>query len=976
MNEPIFTAAPFFLFRAPVWTKEDYDAIVAHENKLLELFDNNLDLQHAIRIASSSLYTSLKERPLKKPKQVLASLYQYAVRMSTRATPFGLFSFVASGNWSEKTNATFDIKSLKKQARPDMQWLWNVLQKHYQDDYFTTSLPVKAHPLITFQGQRASIDYRYFSSHDTPAKPVSIRATSLIRSILSLAHEAISFDKLWEALKSPDLDKEKTLELVQKLLQEQFLLPGDIPSLLSSCPWKTVSTYIPTSIIQKIDLYNSNSIEQEDALFDSIQDEMQAVAQSKNMLQVDLVHTRSKFQLPTSVKDELEKAMSVWWKISTGLKPVSPLKRYFGRFLEKYGTCRTVPLLELLSQDKGLGSFEQTPHPSESKFATIWKKWLQQEWQRCIKTDQKEIVLTEEILDRLFTLSHTMPSDPKEAMNSFELFCHVVAESEEQIDNREFLVHFSDLTWQAGSAFGRFLPLFDTEFHESLSTLYCQEEKLDPGTLYVMPSYWPASVRYANVATQTCVSDFKLDIFGKKDASCLSLSDIYVGVTQSRFYLTLKEGGREVILRPGNMLNPKSAPLALQFMRLVSLERSNKVLLFSLPESLQETSYMPRVRFHKTLLAAAKWRFDTTFVHNESHDCIAKRFTEWADRWHLPTQCTLVHEDQLLLINRTDPVCMDEIIQKCRKGHTLEFSEPIQSFWATSQRGHHFTEIVVPFVKNMSFSKKEPSVVACSYHAISPDIRWKLPGSEWLSAKFYLQPDKKNSFLLEQLYTLIQKSNLSNWFFVRYNDPEPHIRLRIKLSSLHDLTETLSSIQHSALEWLQEGYIQNMVFSPYEREIERYGGIELIDTIEELFHIDSMTVLSCLHLPLEKPVLRALSVVSFLQDGDFSLDEMRRLLQCPDEYLNGFRTYKNQLFTLVGQLQPTDSRAAILRKITSLSQTLPVSKRLHIYKSLLHMHCNRHGCNETEEKQACKYAEQLLLKKFLLIPILTNKVTF
>jgi thiopeptide-type bacteriocin biosynthesis protein len=103
------------------------------------------------------------------------------------------------------------------------------------------------------------------------------------------------------------------------------------------------------------------------------------------------------------------------------------------------------------------------------------------------------------------------------------------------------------------------------------------------------------------------------------------------------------------------------------------------------------------------------------------------------------------------------------------------------------------------------------------------------------------------------------------WFFIRYSDPAPHLRLR-----LHGDAETLQRAVWPALQkaigpWLDEGRIWRVVLDTYEREVERYGGAEGIVLAERLFHADSEAVLE---------------IVELLDPGDAGLDERWRLTLC------------------------------------------------------------------------------------------------
>ena len=87
---------------------------------------------------------------------------------------------------------------------------------------------------------------------------------------------------------------------------------------------------------------------------------------------------------------------------------------------------------------------------------------------------------------------------------------------------------------------------------------------------------------------------------------------------------------------------------------------------------------------------------------------------------------------------------------------------------------------------------------------------------------------------------------VDHWFFLRYGDPEHHLRLRfhgepgaLREHALPALTDALAAP-------LGEGTVSKVALDTYEREIERYGGDEGIELAEQFHAADSDAVLKVL----------------------------------------------------------------------------------------------------------------------------------
>lgn len=103
------------------------------------------------------------------------------------------------------------------------------------------------------------------------------------------------------------------------------------------------------------------------------------------------------------------------------------------------------------------------------------------------------------------------------------------------------------------------------------------------------------------------------------------------------------------------------------------------------------------------------------------------------------------------------------------------------------------------------------------------------------------------------------KAKLEKWFFIRYLDPDYHIRLRIKLKNQHDFSILLKGIQKEFQSYLSAGTVRDIQLAIYNREVERYP-IEYIDEIEYIFSLDSSFSLRVMQDDLSPEHLYAVSV--------------------------------------------------------------------------------------------------------------------
>lgn len=178
-------------------------------------------------------------------------------------------------------------------------------------------------------------------------------------------------------------------------------------------------------------------------------------------------------------------------------------------------------------------------------------------------------------------------------------------------------------------------------------------------------------------------------------------------------------------------------------------------------------------------------------------------------------------------------------------------------------------------------------------------------GSEWLYFNIYTGINVSDTILTEVIKPvtnkLLQENIIDSWFFIRYRDPEYHLRIRFHLTDKKLLMNILDVLNPYFKNFLNEGLIWKIQTDTYSREIERYGADSMLLS-EELFYCESKMVVNFLDLiegndGEESRWLFALACTdSLLEIFQFSLTDKINLL----EYLNtnmgdkfGLNTNKN-----------------------------------------------------------------------------------
>lgn len=206
-------------------------------------------------------------------------------------------------------------------------------------------------------------------------------------------------------------------------------------------------------------------------------------------------------------------------------------------------------------------------------------------------------------------------------------------------------------------------------------------------------------------------------------------------------------------------------------------------------------------------------------------------------------------------------------------------------------------------------------------------------------------------------------------FFLRYADPESHLRLRFRSRDSDGLLRRLlPEVCRWAGEQMAAGSCQKFMFDSYDREIERYGGLDGLSVAEAIFAADSRAVLEMLELAMATPALdRTMMAVA-------SIDSMLRALGADaaerlawyaaqtvskKESSAEYRQRGPDLRRLIGDpaelermpggreltrilQQRSDALAPCGQELMALSQRGVLGQDMKtLWRSYVHLHCNR-----------------------------------
>ncbi|MFD7712640.1 lantibiotic dehydratase, partial [Streptomyces sp. NPDC059786] len=566
-----------------------------------------------------------------------------------------------------------------------------------------------------------------------------------------------------------------------------------------------------------------------------------------------------------------ERAADLLWRLAPGGGEPAHLRRYHADFLERYGVGRLVPLEELLDPDIGLGAPAGYRHPRSGRAAVPDRPGDAERRRdqvmaalvsRAQSTGSREIVLDEDVIGRI------QAKDAKPALPSMELCGRVVAADLPALTAGDFTLWLSGTSGSrlAGAMAGRFAHLLGPDTRRLLAPATDGDTDTDSDAdadadadapIAAQLSLQGAWLRAGNVSQVPNQLDHRITVGGfadRGDPKVLGLRDLAVCAWPDRLALVSTALGREITPAAFHMLNMRAhAPNLARFLSEVALSgrRSWEPWTWG---SLDVLPCLPRVRHGRTVLAAARWRTDEPFFEEAWFgDAEWRRaLDDWRQRWRVPEQVLLADGDRYLQLDLTSAAHARTLRQERSRSAAVLFEVPggtAAPGWLAGDGGAHSHEVVFPLTARAPHTPAGRKGTA--RRAVVPVVRAagdvaRPPGSGWLYAKLYSSEQRQDEILVHRLPHLLAASGsaLRRWFFIRYRDPEPHLRLRLFAGEPGDAGRLLPVLGAWAAELRSARLCGRMVLDTYEPEVERYGGPAALALAEEVFQADSESVLA------------------------------------------------------------------------------------------------------------------------------------
>lgn len=816
------------LCRTPVFSTQD------------KLWEKWAELKSMISDASPSFYQIIEHfdvDDLKANTKTKFSVWKYFNRATHRATPYGRF-------------AAFSLMPVLKEVETPIILNHDILAHQFTDwkqkeNYIANSkmlLRSSAWFQINSTIYKSGQGHRYIRVKNGIFEVASVVGFPQLNALLKLCREKTAKETIYSAMEDEfQLPTREADDLLMQMLSLQLLLTEKCPNITGD--------YFKRLNIKSLNPDGPYLISERKILAGGLDGR-----KLRNIK--DIIAFMAK-NLPETANPAL----------------TSFRQAFFKKFEQ-----RTVPLMVAMDLETGVGYGNLGEQETDHQLADILDHSRQSE------QGERQIPYTE--LHR-FLLNKLMKGDHIR-LEEFE--SHKSSAALPLPNTLSVLLHF----WQgkpviesaggctANALLGRF-TMANPELEKIGRNIASIEEKANPGILFFDIAY-QAETEIDNVNRRKQLYNYELPIVTWScNPSPLHCNDILVAVRGTEVVLWSKKYQKRMVPRIPSAYNYTRSDLAVfRFLCDLQHQQIKSDLNLKLNYWFPGLNFYPRVTYKNVIVSPKMWQLPRGLLNTaKSGDSTDSKteLTNWLRQEGINFLFKVGHADQTLCFNPFIDADIDAFLLYCHQNilNEIYISEALISGKDALKDNigkDYAAQILVNYShENQVYEpfKSTSAVIDVEQH--SDQIIF--PGGEWLYFEIYCHPARTNSVLLNQISEFLGefKNTIQKWFFIRYDDPKPHIRLRLHLKNSSEGYLMISRLKSLLEADCKNGLITDIQIKTYFRETERYGAAR-IEMVERLFFADSKYVLGLLAATKSTDDLHAAALVMMQRLIAFALTDI------------------------------------------------------------------------------------------------------
>ncbi|NHN26331.1 hypothetical protein FIA58_011635 [Flavobacterium jejuense] len=723
-----FSTFPTFVLRTPLLPVSYYTSLLEKysQEAVFETL-NNAYVKNAIALASPELLSELEKHrsnPLHhrvdQVKQLEISLLKYIARLTSRATPFGLFAGCNTGHFSNETNVRLlHKKNYSIPTQFDMQFWTHLLQELGKETQVREKLVYFPNSSLYSIGSfYRYVEYKFVNKRREHTI-AAVRKNPFVTLILEHCKTGKSVSELVSLIIDNEAEREEATSFIHELIDNQLLVSnleatvtGDdeinrVLAILKPIPSVAKKTQLLEEISEKLIVLENNINAHRTISTEIIKKvkQLEIDFDEKYLLQTDL-HIKTKTAtVNTTIARKLQQAISFLERLQSKTTNAN-LEAFKKAFLNRYET-KEMPLAIVLDSEVGIGYLQgyrmNDSHPILDSFSiakqhnstTTVENWskldylLEEKIRHSVTTNEFVLHLKDEDFKDFSTNNNLLPP-------TFSAMIEIFQELDQETLVLDSLGNFS-----ATKLIGRFCN-GEATIHDLAKEIVTKEAHLHPTSILAEIAHLPES-RTGNVLRRPLLRTYEIPYLANSIApkeQQIEIEDLLISVVNKNIVLKSKQLNKIIIPCLSNAHNYSSNALPIyQFLCDLQGQNTHPVYKFDWGILKHHYNNFPRVVYKEVILAKAKW-----YVYHDELKTIAfgTNFEEWKAKKQIPRYVTIVNGDNTLLINLEKEICF-EMMQKTAKsnGKVLleEFLFTNESVVKDEENNNYANQFIVSFYR-------------------------------------------------------------------------------------------------------------------------------------------------------------------------------------------------------------------------------------------------------------------------------------
>jgi len=896
---------PEFIIRTPLYP---FGKKVKDSSFLEALY-----LSSPILYNESQKINSNKDIEDKELRKINISINKYQSRASSRCTPFGLFAGLSTGQFSTQSKVCINsdlLQSLRRQTRLDMNTLCQLAQELSEKKFIQPHLLF--YPNNSSYKINESLRYveYYYDNYIRFHKISKVDYSIYLELLLKEAKSGKTITQLAHILVDDEISIEEANGFIHTLINEQILVSNLAPtvtgkefflvimdiltSIYSKHPEDELLMIIHklkeiNSAIKKLDNEIFNEIGAYKEIHKIVSDLLPSISDI-NLFQTDLFKKTYTSNLHFDIQKSILEAITFLNRISP-FDGQNNLENFKRRFKKRYND-EEIPLLKALDTETGIGYLnseasdvneliDDIHHFSvSSEYDLNWTELesvLHKLLTKSIAANKKEIEVSEEDFENINYTTSQLP-------HSFAVMFNV-------LNNKTNKIVIKGI---GGSSAINLLGRFTLGSKEitKITRIIANHEQEQVGTNILAEIVHLPENRVGNVLARSTIREYEIPYLTNSSVDSdyqIDLSDLYISIRENKIILRSERLNKQIIPRLGNAHNYRTNALPVyQFLGELQTQYFKKSFLnFNWGSLANQYEFLPRVSYKNIILSPATWQLNKKhfekLISCKNIKEITFEFLKFKEKHELTDLFYFIQGDNELLINTNEPISILTFIDVIKNSENIkleEFLYETENSLVTNCSDEPYANQCVAILLNSENKLKNLENYTPSQSSIQHKFMF---GSEWLYYKIYCGTKIADFILNEKIKKctelLLRQNKIDKWFFIRYTDPDMHLRFRMHVTDLSNLESIIQVFHNEFNSLFNEGLIFKLQTDTYVRELVRYGD-NTIELIESLFYIDSVFYTEILGLSsnLERWQIALMTTDNLLNNFCLSLKEKFELM--------------------------------------------------------------------------------------------------